>query len=52
MQLTDMYSFNYGYVGSRATGNGAGCYIVTAHVGEAKKPMGTPKFSVAKPMRS
>jgi hypothetical protein len=29
VQLTDMYSFNYGYVGSRATGNDAGCYMIT-----------------------
>jgi hypothetical protein len=23
-----MYTDNYGYIGSRATGNGAGCYLV------------------------
>ena len=28
IQLTDLYSFNYGYVGSRATGNGAGYYMI------------------------
>jgi hypothetical protein len=28
VQLVDMYTFNYGYIGSRATGNGAGCYMV------------------------
>jgi hypothetical protein len=28
VQLADLYSFNYGYVGSRTTGNGAGCYLV------------------------
>ena len=28
VQLTDLYSFNYGYIGSRATGSGAGCYLV------------------------
>ncbi len=28
VQLTDLYSFNYGYVGSRATGNDAGCYLL------------------------
>ena len=28
VQLTDMYTFNYGYVGSRATGNDAGCYMI------------------------
>lgn len=28
VQLIDMYTFNYGYMGSRATGNDAGCYMV------------------------
>lgn len=28
VQLVDMYTDNYGYIGSRATGNGAGCYMV------------------------
>ncbi len=28
VQLTDMYTFNFGYMGSRTTGNGAGCYMV------------------------
>jgi hypothetical protein len=29
VQLTDLYTFNYGYVSSRATGNVAGCYMIT-----------------------
>ncbi len=29
VQLIDMYTFNYGYVGSRTTGNFAGCYMIT-----------------------
>jgi len=28
VQLVDMYTFNYGYMGSRTTGNDAGCYMV------------------------
>jgi hypothetical protein len=28
VQLIDLYTDNYGYTGSRATGNGAGCYLV------------------------
>ena len=28
VQLVDMYTFNYGYVGSRVTGNGGGCYMI------------------------
>ena len=26
IQLVDMYTFNFGYIGSRATGSGAGCH--------------------------
>jgi len=29
VQLIDMYTFNYGYVGSRSTGNVGGCYLVS-----------------------
>ena len=29
VQLVDMYTYNIGYIGSRATGSGAGCYMVT-----------------------
>jgi hypothetical protein len=28
VQLVDLYTDNYGYMGSRTTGNGAGCYMV------------------------
>ena len=28
VQMVDMYTFNYGYLGSRTTGNDAGCYMV------------------------
>ena len=28
VQLSDLYSYNVGYIGSRATGNDAGCYMV------------------------
>lgn len=28
VQLVDLYTHNYGYIGSRTTGNGAGCYLV------------------------
>lgn len=28
VQLIDMYTFNYGYVGSRTTGNTGGCYLL------------------------
>jgi hypothetical protein len=43
LQLTDMYSFNYGYVGSRATGNDAGCYMIAGPGWKGESPAGIKK---------
>jgi hypothetical protein len=43
VQLTDMYSFNYGYVGSRATGNDPGCYMVAGPAWTGDTPVGVKK---------
>jgi hypothetical protein len=43
VQLCDMYSCNYGYIGSRATGNGAGCYMVAGPDWSGEKPPGVDK---------
>ncbi|MBN8549635.1 MAG: DUF1254 domain-containing protein, partial [Deltaproteobacteria bacterium] len=40
VQLSDMYSFNYGYIGSRATGNDAGCYMVSGPDWKGTQPKG------------
>jgi hypothetical protein len=40
VQLTDMYSFNYGYVGSRATGSDAGCYMIAGPDWKGETPKG------------
>jgi hypothetical protein len=40
VQLTDMYSFNYGYVGSRATGDDAGCYMIAGPDWKGETPKG------------
>ncbi len=40
VQLTDMYSFNYGYVGSRATGSDAGCYMIAGPGWKGETPKG------------
>ncbi len=40
VQLTDMYSFNYGYVGSRATGSDAGCYMIAGPGWKGDSPKG------------
>lgn len=47
VQLVDMYTFNYGYIGSRATGSDAGCYLVA---GPGWK--GTAPASIKKVFRS
>jgi hypothetical protein len=43
VQLVDMYTFNYGYVGSRATGNDAGCYMVAGPDWKGATPAGIKK---------
>lgn len=43
VQLVDMYTFNYGYIGSRATGNQAGCYLVAGPGWKGEKPAGIDK---------
>ncbi len=43
VQLVDMYTFNVGYIGSRATGNGAGCYMVAGPSWKGATPAGVAK---------
>jgi hypothetical protein len=43
VQLADLYSFNYGYVGSRSMGNDAGCYLVAGPDWKGGKPDGIAK---------
>jgi hypothetical protein len=43
VQLSDMYSFNYGYIGSRTTGNGPGCYMVAGRNWQGETPAGINK---------
>jgi len=43
VQLVDLYSFNIGYIGSRATGNGAGCYMLSGPGWKGAKPSGIAK---------
>jgi len=40
VQLVDSYTFNYAYIGSRATGNGAGCYMVAGPDWHGQTPPG------------
>ncbi len=43
VQLTDLYTFNYGYIGSRTTGNGAGTYMIAGPGWTGKAPPGISK---------
>jgi hypothetical protein len=40
VQLVDMYTFNYGYMGSRTTGNGAACHMIAGPGWKGEKPDG------------
>jgi hypothetical protein len=40
LQFIDMYTFNFAYVGSRATGNRAGSYLLARPKWNGKKPKG------------
>jgi hypothetical protein len=43
VQLVDLYTHNYGYMGSRTTGNGAGCFLVAGPDWEGTTPSGIEK---------
>jgi len=43
VQLVDMYTFNYGYMGSRTTGNGAACFMIVGPQWKGEKPEGIAK---------
>ncbi len=40
LQFIDMYTFNFAYVGSRATGNGAGNFLLAGPLWNGEKPNG------------
>jgi len=43
VQLIDWYTFNFGYVGSRTTGNGGGRYLIAGPSWKGDKPDGIAK---------
>jgi hypothetical protein len=43
VQLVDLYTDNYGYIGSRTTGNGAACYLVAGPEWQGQTPPGIAK---------
>jgi hypothetical protein len=40
VQLVNLYTYNFGYIGSRTTGNGAGCYAIAGPGWDGSKPDG------------
>jgi len=47
VMITSQYTFNFGYIGSRATGNGAGCYAVAGPGWTGSTPKGAEKVFVS-----
>ncbi|HMP03886.1 MAG TPA: DUF1254 domain-containing protein [Gemmatales bacterium] len=43
VQLVDWYTFNFGYVGSRTTGNGGGAYLIAGPTWQGETPAGVAK---------
>jgi hypothetical protein len=43
VMLVDMYTFNYGYMGSRTTGNDAACFMIAGPSWKDEKPEGIAK---------
>jgi len=43
VQLVDLYTFNYGYIGSRATGNDLGTYMIAGPSWKGETPEGIKK---------
>ena len=43
MQLVDLYTFNYGYIGSRSTGTEAGIFMIAGPGWKGEKPSGIRK---------
>jgi len=47
IMLTSQYTFNFGYIGSRATGNSAGCYGVAGPGWKGEVPPGLSKMFIS-----
>ncbi len=49
VQLTSQYTYNFGYIGSHATGNVAGCYAVARPGWQSSAPKGIKNVFVSGP---
>ncbi|MEZ4411770.1 MAG: DUF1254 domain-containing protein [Gemmatimonadales bacterium] len=47
VMLTSLYTYNFGYMGSRTTGNGAGCYMVGGPSWTGATPDGVGKVFIS-----
>ncbi len=47
IQLTSQYTYNFGYIGSRSTGNGSGCYAVAGPDWHGSAPKGIKEVFVS-----
>jgi len=47
VQLTSQYTFNFGYIGSRSTGNGSGCYAIAGPGWNGSAPEGIKEVFVS-----
>jgi hypothetical protein len=52
VQLIDAYTFNFAYVGSRATGNGGGSFLIAGRVGKGRRPTASRKCFARRPNSS
>lgn len=52
MQLIDLFTYNFGYVGVRATGYKAGNYLIAGPGWKGTKVRGSPRSSARKPILS
>src|SRR4051794_41368249 len=43
IQLVDLYTFNFGYMGSRTTDNGPGCFMIAGPTWQGETPPGITK---------
>lgn len=47
VQLTSQYTYNFGYIGSRSTGNGSGCYAIARPGWQGSAPEGIKQVFVS-----
>ena len=49
IQLIDLYTFNFDYIGSRTTGNDGGSFLIAGPGWKGRVPKGIKKYSIRRP---